>query len=103
VPADGLTVDAGDTVQTYVSSEWGERSFCSACGSGLYYRVVAPGPQHGTYYLNLGALDDPSGIRLVSELFIDAKPDSYALAGDHERITSTEFFAMIEGAAGSAQ
>jgi len=95
-PPDGLTVDAGNTIQTYASSEWGERAFCTACGSGLYFRLVAPGPQHGTYYVNFGALDDPSGIALTGELFIDAKPGGYALEGEHQRITGAEFFAMIE-------
>ncbi|HEY9038220.1 MAG TPA: GFA family protein [Roseovarius sp.] len=98
VPGDALTVEAGDTIKVYASSDWGERAFCSDCGSGLWFRLVAPGPQHGTFYVNLGALDDPGGITLTHELFIDAKPGGYALAGDHTRITGAEFFAMIEDA-----
>ena len=93
---DGLTLDAGDTIKIYASSEWGERAFCTECGSGLYFRLVAPGPNYGTYYVNLGALDDPAGIPLTGEIFIDDKPDGYALVGDHQRMTGAEFFAMIE-------
>lgn len=99
VPKDGLSVADGDTVKAYASSDWAERVFCTSCGSGLYYRLTAPGPQQGTHYVNLGVLDDPRGIPLTGELFIDEKPDGYALAGDHHRMTSAEFFAMIEAAA----
>ncbi|MFD0859000.1 GFA family protein [Roseovarius aquimarinus] len=99
VPKDGVTFEAGDAIKAYQSSEWAERAFCDICGSGLYSRLTAPGPKQGTYYWNLGTLDDPSGIPLAGELFIDAKPDGYALAGDHHRMTGAEFFAMIEAAA----
>ncbi|WP_165802848.1 GFA family protein [Pelagivirga sediminicola] len=96
VASDGLSIDQGDTIKVYKSSEWGERAFCGACGSSLWFRLVAPGPQHGTYYLNMGGLDDTDGISLAMEMFIDAKPKGYALEGDHQRITAAEFYAMIE-------
>lgn len=96
VPLCKLNIERGETITVYPSSEWGERAFCSACGSGLWYRLVTPGPYHGKYYVNMGALDDTAGITLTHELFIDAKPDGYALSGDHARITGAEFFAMIE-------
>ncbi len=96
VPADALDIQARDTIRIYKSSQWGERAFCSTCGSGLWYRLVAPGPQHGTYYINMGTLNDTSGITLTHELFIDDKPEAYALEGDHQRITGAEFFAMID-------
>ncbi|MEX1234261.1 MAG: GFA family protein [Roseovarius sp.] len=96
VPADALEISAGETIGVYTSSEWGERAFCTRCGSGLWFRLTMPGPQHGTYYVNMGALDEPSGIALTEELFIDEKPGGYALTGDHHRMTGAEFFAMIE-------
>ena len=99
VPPDGLHIESGDTITVYASSEWGERAFCSACGSGLWYRLVAPGPHHGTCYVNMGTLDDTTGITLTHELFIDAKPAGYALSGDHTCITGAEFLAMMEDAA----
>ncbi|MFX0542762.1 GFA family protein [Roseovarius sp. S4756] len=98
VPQDGLTVTSGDTISVFTSSAWGERAFCTRCGSGLWFRLTMPGPQHGMHYVNMGALDDPSGITLTEELFIDAKPEGYALAGNHHRMTGAEFFAMIEAA-----
>ncbi|WP_113912517.1 GFA family protein [Roseovarius dicentrarchi] len=100
VPGDALKVTAHDTIKIHTSSKWGERAFCGKCGSGLWYRLTAPGPQHGMHYINMGTLDDTDGITLTHELFIDAKPAGYALEGDHTRITGAEFFAMIEAETG---
>jgi len=36
-----------DKIQTFKSSDWAERAFCSVCGSALFYRVTADGPHHG--------------------------------------------------------
>ncbi|WP_138934854.1 GFA family protein [Roseovarius arcticus] len=96
VPAEDLKIQAGDTVKVYPSSEWGERSFCSDCGSSLWFRLIAPGPKHGTYYLSMGTLDDTSGITMTHEIFSDQRPEGYAMAGDHTRMTSDEFFAMMQ-------
>ena len=96
VPADGLKIEAGKTIKVYPSSDWGERAFCSDCGSSLWFRLVVPGPMHGTYYLSMGTLDDTSGISLTTEMFTDQRPEGYALAGDHTRMTAAEFHAMVE-------
>jgi hypothetical protein len=45
--------------------------------------------------MSLGAFDDPTPFRLSLEIFIDRKPDSYALAGDHPRWTEAETFAKL--------
>lgn len=96
VPADALKINAGDTIKVYPSSDWGERAFCSECGSSLWYRLIAPGPQHGMYYVNMGALNDTADITMTYEMFIDEKPEGYTFSGEHTRITGAEFFAMIE-------
>ncbi|SEL15509.1 Uncharacterized conserved protein [Roseovarius nanhaiticus] len=96
VPKDGLEIGESAPIGVYSSSDWGERAFCTRCGSGLWFRLTMAGPQDGTFYVNMGALDDPSGITLAEELFIDEKPGGYALSGDHHRMTGAEFFAMIE-------
>lgn len=97
VAPDAMTISTGETITAFKSSDWGERAFCSACGSSLYFRLTAPGPMQGTYYISAGTLDagDPA---LHEELFIDEKPAGYALQGQHKMITGPEFFAMIEEA-----
>jgi hypothetical protein len=38
----------------------------------------------------IGTFDDLSDFILTSEIFIDRKPDAYALAGEHPRLTEVE-------------
>ena len=45
--------------------------------------------------MTLGALDDTAGITLTSEMFVDEKPEAYALVGDHERITGAQAKALL--------
>ena len=80
-----------DAIGVYPSSAWAERGFCKTCGTNLFYRM----PQQGTTILWLGGFDDPSGFELAGEIYIDDKPDFYALAGDHPRQTGKEFLASI--------
>ncbi len=45
------------------------------------------------YEVGIGLFDDPDGLRLTKEIFIDRKCDSYDLAGDHERETEADYYA----------
>lgn len=75
----------------YRSSDWAERLFCSECGSSIMYRTV-----DGAHNVaSVQCFDDPSQFPLESEIFIDEKPSSYALAGEHPRMTGAEFMAMV--------
>lgn len=81
----------------YESSDWAERGFCRDCGSSLFYRFVMEGsPHRGNTFFALGSLDDSSGIELASEMFIDSKPEAYAFAGDHPRVTEAEAKAAFD-------
>lgn len=92
---DAVTFEGEDNLACYPSSDWGERCFCKTCGSSLYYRVTAPGPHHGMRFIGLGTLDDPSGITLTGEIFIDNKPEGYSFAEKTKTMTSAAFFAMF--------
>jgi len=76
----------GEHLATYASSEWAERAFCTKCGSNLYYRLKSG----GDYYVSVGAFDDPTPFTVIGEIFIDAKPRGYDLAGDHPRLTEKQ-------------
>lgn len=82
-------------IAVFASSEWAERGFCSKCGSNLFYRMTATKHQ-GFTSLAFGTLDDPSGLELKREWFIDNKPEAYALAGERQRVTEAEALAMLE-------
>lgn len=95
VAPEAIRFEGGDNIRHYTSSDWAERGFCGTCGSSLYYRVTADGPHQGRYYLCLGALDDPSGIPLEEEIFIDRKPDGYRFDGDTRKLTEAEMMAQF--------
>jgi hypothetical protein len=82
-------------IRTIQSSKWAERGFCTQCGTGLFYRITAPGKFSGVTSLAYGTLDDQTGVTLTKEWFIDNKPEAYALAGDRHRVTEAEAFAMF--------
>ena len=87
-----LRIESGDTlVRRFVSSEWAERAFCTACGSSLFFRTTAD-DQH---YVAAGLFDTIAAARFETEIFIDAKPDWYALEGAAEHLTGEAFFARI--------
>ncbi len=97
ISTEGVAWQGEDNIQTIQSSDWAERGFCKKCGSGLFYRVTAPGKFHGVTSLAFGTLDDQSGLSLTKEWFIDRKPEAYTFAGEHHTVTEAEVLAMFGG------
>jgi hypothetical protein len=95
-----LTVQCGSEVEIageehvvrYRSSDWAERGFCGACGSNLFYRFL---PADGYSFL-AGLFPDEALAPLAEEIFIDEKPDYYAFAGDHAKLTGAEIIAKAK-------
>ena len=89
-----LGVDCGDSVEVtgaqaltaYESSDWAERQFCRTCGASLFWRLKSG----GMTVVSAQAFDDPSVFAFASEIYVDAKPDNYAFAGDRVRLTGAE-------------
>lgn len=75
----------------YQSSQWGERVFCRECGASLVWRT-----QDGHHQVaSVQCFDEPWHFRLSTEIYIDEKPDSYALAGEHKTVTGAEVIAAV--------
>lgn len=89
--ASSVTFEAAESLGRYDSSDWAQRGFCRACGTTLFY-FLKPA---GTYSMSVGAFDDATPFHLESEIFIDHKPDGYALAGDRPRLTEAEVLAKF--------
>ncbi len=89
----GVTFEGEDKLRRYDSSEWAERGFCGDCGTHLFYRLKG----EDQYIMSVGAFDNADSFRLHGEIYIDAKPDGYAFAGDHERLTEAETIAKFTG------
>ncbi len=95
VAKDDMAIDGAAHIAAYRSSPIASRYFCSKCGSGLWSRYDHGAEGTGDYELNVGLLDDPNGLTLNREIFVDQKPDCYALAGDHERLSAAETIALF--------
>mmetsp|Transcript_11145 Transcript_11145/g.24847 ORF Transcript_11145/g.24847 Transcript_11145/m.24847 type:complete len:159 (-) Transcript_11145:123-599(-) len=82
-----------DRVTTYPSTQWGERCFCSVCGTNLFHNA----PGFGYYGVSAGVLDDETRAALTmdKEIYVDSKPQYYNLEGDHPRLTEAEFLASL--------
>jgi hypothetical protein len=89
--ATGVQFASEDQLRRYASSDWAERGFCATCGTTLFYFLKPT----SAYMISIAAFDDEAAFRLVREIFIDKKPASYALVGDHERWTEAETFARL--------
>ncbi len=92
-----ITIAGEENLKAYASSPWAERVFCRECGTGLFYRVTAPGKYHGVRYVSVGLFDDPSGLQLESEIFYDRRSKVFEFAGDLEQKTEAEVMAEFAG------
>ncbi len=73
----------------YRGSKWGERGFCSVCGTSLFWRL-AENPDE-ILVVSSEAFDDPDDLTLERHIYSDAKPARYNFADDTPRVTEAEF------------
>ncbi len=93
VPEAAMTVSGAGNIGSYRSSGWASRSFCTRCGSVLWYRYDKGRDGTGNYEVPIGLLDDADGLELRRELFIDVKPDRCDRRRP-QRLTAAEVVAM---------
>ncbi|EHN64033.1 glutathione-dependent formaldehyde-activating [Comamonas testosteroni ATCC 11996] len=86
----GTAVQTSGPVTRYASSPWAERAFCSSCGTHLFYRLLA----NNEHFLSAGLFQDAQGLTLAQQIYIDEKPDYYALANDTPTLTGAEVQAL---------
>lgn len=86
VPEGNVVWSGAEHIATRQSSGWGERAWCRECGSGIWFRVTVDGPLAGKVELPVGLFDDANGLTMTNEIYIDHKPDSYALAATDRQV-----------------
>lgn len=86
-----------EALRWYKSSGVGERGFCSACGTNLFWRA-AENPEE-VFMISIGALDDAESLQIGAHIFIDGKPAYYDFKDDCPRLTEAEFLAQFEESA----
>jgi hypothetical protein len=89
----GLTHDGGDALSWYRSSDWGERGFCSRCGTVLFWRFADK--SQDMVGVSVEALDENDDLSLSRHIYIDSKPARYDFADDRPRLTEAEFLAEL--------
>ena len=87
----GQDAEIEGEVTRYQSSPIAERGFCPACGTHLFYYSVPA----KLYVMPVSLFDDPSGLEMTAEIYVDDQPDYYAFAGNRARMTGAEFVAMV--------
>jgi hypothetical protein len=91
------TLKADGPVKSFASSDWAERAHCGTCGSPLWYHLTTPGTDF--HAVSAGLFDNAAGFPLTKEIYVDRKPEGFAFAGDHVRMTEAEFVAQLGASA----
>lgn len=93
----GITLPTGNIawsgeahIATRQTSPWAMRAWCRECGSNLFFRVTADTQWSGDTELPIGLFDDPNGLEMSNEIYIDHKPDSYAYAGADRNVMTRQ-------------
>ncbi|QPH55771.1 GFA family protein [Pontivivens ytuae] len=90
---DAVTVEG--TPRSYRSSSFAERAFCPTCGTQLWLR-----DDDGPYELMPGLFPGSKSIPLTREVYADRTFAWAALAGEHTRVSATEYerkYPFVEG------
>jgi len=96
-----LGVDCGTSIDirgqqyitSYSSSDWAKRSFCSKCGTHLFYQLE----KSGQYIVPVGLFGEAATLKFDHQIFIDEKPDYYTFADETKNLTGEEVFAQFLG------
>ncbi|QLC25728.1 GFA family protein [Parasphingopyxis algicola] len=88
-----VRIEGEENITRYQSSDWAERAFCRKCGTNLFYRLK----EADHHIVSVGLFEPEDEMALKLEVFIDEKPDFYSFAGDAQKLTGAELFAMMQG------
>lgn len=75
VPRTAVTIEGGENVTWYRSSEKVRRGFCSTCGSSLFFDPI----YRDWIGIAMGAFDGPTGTHLALHIFVADKGDYYEI------------------------
>jgi hypothetical protein len=86
-----VTIEGGDKLKIYQSSEWAERAFCSDCGTHIFYRLSAG----NAYFVPAGLFQDAANFEFTEQIFVDRKPSYYDFANQTVNLSEAEVFAKF--------
>jgi hypothetical protein len=94
-----LVIADDATVGRYHASAWGERCFCTNCGSTLYWCNKGQQPSA----VAVGLLDDQRGLSMRDEIFVDHRPDWLPLWPAASQSSQEETIAKYDSDLAAAQ
>jgi hypothetical protein len=83
----------GAPLSQYASSDWAERLFCARCGSSLVWQLQDGSSQ----IVSIQAFDRPGDFEIDTQMYVDHKPENYALANQTMMLTEAEVIAKYAG------
>lgn len=90
--------DGAENIAVYASSQWAERAFCKACGTHLYYRLLAT----GEHFVPAGVFES-GDFELAIQIYIDKKPGYYAFANQTPTLTERQFIEKYGSPGGESE
>lgn len=72
-----ITFQSREGLSEYETPGGGRRGFCTGCGSSLYFRAA-----DGSFSVEAGAVDGPTGTTLCEHIFLADKGDYYRIDDD---------------------
>ena len=80
-----VTFEGEQNVSVFHSSDWGERGFCTKCGTNLFWRMRSTGQT-----MVSTELFDGVPFKFDHQIFIDEKPDYYNFSNETHNMTGAE-------------
>ncbi len=89
---DDLQVTGEDALQAHHASDWGERVFCKACGTHLWWKMQGK----PVAFVAPGLFAGQGGMTLTEEIFVDHRAGWIAQAEGASQSTEAEEMAKFE-------
>ena len=79
-------------LSVFSSSEWGERGFCNACGTFIFWRSK----NHSFANINVFTLEHPpEDLNFNLEIYVDNQPSFYSFNNQTKKMTEAEVVALF--------
>lgn len=80
-----------ENIKEYESSPWATRSFCSNCGTHLFYRLK----KTASYNMPVGLFENIKDLAMTMQYFSDKRPDYYCFSNQTQEMTEVEIKAYF--------
>lgn len=86
-----VEISGEDALGRYRASDWGERVFCTRCGTTLWWKMQGK----PVLYIAAGLLDDQSELEVRQEIFVDQRAPWLPAWPDAEQSTEAQELAAL--------